>query len=113
MNTIRQMVLWGLGRRQTYRVRGDSMRPTLKAGDLVLVDPTAYERQPPRIGDLVVARHPWRRNIELIKRIKGRTRDGEYLLKSDDPTRGTDSESMGAVPANHLRGRVELCLPRR
>jgi len=38
-------------------VVGDSMLPTLKAGDLLLVDKRAYDQTEPHRGDIVVARY--------------------------------------------------------
>ncbi len=38
-------------------VSGDSMLPTLKSGDLLLVDKHAFEQVEPDRGDIVVARH--------------------------------------------------------
>jgi signal peptidase I len=39
-------------------VEGDSMRPTLEPGDWLLVDPLAYGRSPPAVGDLVLVPDP-------------------------------------------------------
>ena len=39
-------------------VVGDSMLPTLKAADLLLVDERAYDHTQPRRGDIVVVRYP-------------------------------------------------------
>lgn len=81
---------WGLA-----VVSGDSMRPHLRDGDRLLVD---YRRNPVP-GDVVVARVPGR--PVSVKRASGRrtTELGEpgWWLLSDDPERGTDSRTYGAV----------------
>jgi signal peptidase I len=55
----------------TYKlvvVSGDSMLPTLKSGDLLLVDKRAYEQVEPDRGDIVVARHA---GELIVKRVVG------------------------------------------
>ena len=61
-------------------VTGDSMEPTLKEGDTILVD--RARPMPPKIGTLVVARI----NTEevVVKRLN-RLGDKQYLLTSDNP----------------------------
>ena len=76
-------------------VSGDSMRPRLQPGDRLLVD----HRRRAAVGDVVVARVPGR--PALVKRAAERrtTELGEpgWWLLSDDPARGTDSRTFGAV----------------
>jgi nickel-type superoxide dismutase maturation protease len=106
-----QIGLWVLGRRRRYRIDGGSMRPTLGPGDHVLVDPSAYRRRPPRVGEIVLARHPYRRDVELVKRVETTLPDGNLALTGDNPDESTDSRSLGAVPPGLVRGRVVLRLP--
>ena len=81
---------WGFA-----RVRGDSMRPTLRPGDRLLL---SYRRAP-RAGDLVVARLP--DGTVATKRAAERrtTATGEpgWWLLSDNPAQGVDSRRFGAV----------------
>src|SRR5262249_42619974 len=54
------LILLGLQFQAHYRfavVVGDSMLPTLRAGDLLLVDKRAYDQAEPTRGDIVVARY--------------------------------------------------------
>jgi len=49
-------------------VNGDSMRPTFRTGDLLLVDKWAYRRVPPQRGDIVTARY---HHGLVVKRVIG------------------------------------------
>ncbi len=80
------------------------MQPLLNAGDEVLVDPSAYQRQPPRPGEIVVAQHPAQNDLQIIKRIKAVHSDGRFHLKGDNPDPEQSSDSL--VTANLILGRV-------
>ncbi len=82
-------------------VRGPSMTPTLRDGDMVLVRYGAA----PRAGALVLARRPDRPEIVMVKRAAGRYRDGWRLL-GDNPYGSDDSRVFGLVPAELILGRV-------
>ena len=105
---MKELLLWFLRLRRRYCVTGASMSPWLESGDEVLVDPGAYGRQGPRPGDVVVARHPGRRDLTLIKRVVRVAADGRYYLEGDNPDaeRSSDSRSFGPVPLDHILGRV-------
>ena len=52
------------------RIRGDSMAPTFRDGELVAVDRDAYSATThPIEGDVVLARHPIRRDVRIVKRV--------------------------------------------
>lgn len=95
-------------------VRGDSMAPTLVAGDRVL----AGRLGDPRPGDIVTLEHPTRPGYEMVKRISAgpgeMASDGrilgpdEFWVVGDDPMRSTDSRHFGPVPRALLRARVWL-----
>lgn len=53
---------------EPLRVTSGSMRPTLSAGDHVLVDKLSRRWQSPAVGDLVVFRDPQRREL-VVKRV--------------------------------------------
>ena len=95
-----------LGRRKRYQVSGPSMSPTLLDGDTVLVEPGAYQHSDPAPGDVVVCRHPFKTDVYLIKRVSELTDAGELVLVGDNPEASTDSQTLGAIPKAHLRGRV-------
>jgi len=71
-------------------VRGDSMRPALRARDRLLV---SYRRTPVE-GDLVVAR--FADGTLAVKRAVERRGQGWWLL-SDNPEQGVDSRHRGPV----------------
>jgi nickel-type superoxide dismutase maturation protease len=81
-----------------------SMAPTLLPGDWLLV----LRTRRPRSGQVVVARHPGRPGMFLVKRAARCTPDG-WWLESDNPNGGAvDSRAFGAVPADLIEGRVLL-----
>ena len=82
------------------------MVPLLKPGDEVLVDPRAYRRLPPRPGDIVVARHPYRTDLRLVKRVAEVLDNGHCLLQGDNPAESTDSRVYGPLPPERILGRV-------
>jgi len=100
----KEILLWLIRLRQRYRVRGTSMLPLLGADDEVLVDLRAYHRQPPRIGDIVIASHPTQAGLQVIKRIKRIHEDGLIHLQGDNPDPAQNSPSL--VPARLILGRV-------
>ncbi len=52
-------------------VRGRSMYPTLSPEERVLFDRLAYRRDEPRRGDIVLASHPKRPRLRIVKRVVG------------------------------------------
>ena len=107
------------GRRGPWRVEvaGESMAPTLRPGDWLLVDPTPARW--PRRGTLVVVREP-ESDLVVVKRLAARPGDRivraagartvlgatEGWLTSDEPDRGIDSRRYGPVDVEQLLGQV-------
>ncbi|GAA1930962.1 hypothetical protein GCM10009737_36170 [Nocardioides lentus] len=94
---------WGLA-----RVRGDSMRPALRPGDVLLVRYGGTVRP----GAVVVAR--FADGTLAVKRAaearSTRTGGPGWWLLSDDPERGVDSRHRGPVPAADVTGVARLRL---
>ena len=96
-------------------VRGDSMRPTLEAGDWCV----ATARGRIRKRDIVVVERPDQPGLELVKRVTGAPGEeglgfGEWFVEGDDPDASTDSRQFGPVRREAIRGRVVLVYwPRR
>ncbi|WP_367650764.1 S24/S26 family peptidase [Nocardioides sp. zg-1308] len=90
----------------TAVVRGRSMLPTLREGDLLLVRHGARVRP----GDLVVARFP--DGTLTVKRAleRRRTRAGAdaWWLVSDNPDEGVDSRHRGPVADDQVLAVVRL-----
>jgi hypothetical protein len=59
-----------------------------------------------RPGQVVVARHPGRPDLLIVKRAVRREPDG-WWLASDSPAAGAvDSRAFGVVPSSLIEGRV-------
>ena len=84
------------------KVAERSMEPALRPGDWLLVRRTRRIRP----GQLVLARHPERPEMLIVKRAARRA-GGGWWLESDNPEAGAvDSRRFGAVPAPLIEGRV-------
>lgn len=103
----KEIFLWLIRLRRRYRVSGSSMWPLFAADDEVLVDLRAYRRQSPRIGEIVIARHPTQAGLQIIKRIRGVSKDGRFQLLGDNPDPAQNSPSL--VPSRLILGRVTSC----
>jgi phage repressor protein C with HTH and peptisase S24 domain len=80
------------------QVQGDSMAPTLRAGQIVVGRQTR-ELKP---GDVVIVLF---RSLEKIKRIERQQGDLIYLL-GDNPAASTDSRSFGWVQAKTIVAKI-------
>lgn len=85
------------------------MAPVLEPGDEVLVDTRAEVR----VGDIVVARHPFRTDVHVIKRLVGFDDAGRAQLQGDNPGASTDSRTLGRFAREAIIGRVSSRLPGR
>ncbi len=86
----REYFLWLLRRRKRFKVAGASMFPLLKPGDEVLIDQRAYNHNRPESGDIVVAWHPGRSDLKIIKRVAAVFEDGTVSLQGENPFESTD-----------------------
>lgn len=104
----KELLLWLLRIRKRFAVENQSMEPTLRAGDLVLVDPRAYRSALPQDGDIVVVRHPHDPHLWIIKRVQFLDEAGRCYLVSDNATHpeSRDSRSFGFVAVENILGRV-------
>jgi nickel-type superoxide dismutase maturation protease len=101
--TAAEFVHWLLLRRRRYRVSGASMIPLLNPGDEVLLDPRAYRRAAPQPGDMVVALHPAKTGIHIIRRVSALNPDGTVSLRGENPFESSD---FRAVPTGTILGKV-------
>ena len=95
-------VLYFLGKRKAFRVEGDSMRPTLNNNDVVLIEPTTKLAP----GDIVLAQHPYKQSVKMLKRIEKIDENGRFSLVGDNPDESTDSRAFGTVPIEYIHGKA-------
>jgi nickel-type superoxide dismutase maturation protease len=104
-----ELARWVFRRRTRFVVVGPSMEPTLQAGQVVLIEPGRH-----MLGDVVVALHPRRTGLKIIKRlVEGTAADG-WMLLSDNAAEpnSEDGRTFGRVGDGAIVGRV-TCVVRR
>jgi nickel-type superoxide dismutase maturation protease len=95
-----------MGLRRGFLVSGDSMSPTLNDGDVVLIDYKARFAA----GDIVLARHPYKKSVRILKRIERIDEQDRFWLVGDNQAESSDSRTFGAVSKADLLGKVTSCL---
>ena len=95
-------LLYSIGRRQIFKVAGNSMLPTLKDGDAVMI--SAGSSIVP--GDIVLAQHPYKESIRMLKRVASIDEKGRYALAGDNPGESTDSRTFGTVSIEYIHGKA-------
>ena len=78
------------------------MNPTLRDGEVVLVDREAKIE----VGDIVIAAHPFEQNSEIVKRVAQINKRGHYFLVGDNLEDSNDSRHFGAVSREYIKGKV-------
>jgi signal peptidase I len=84
-------------------IAGDSMQPTYRPGDWLLVRRTRRVR----VGAVVVVPDPRDSDRIMIKRIVAADADG-WFVAGDNPEASTDSRTFGAISRDAVIGRVLL-----
>lgn len=97
-----EIALVFLGTRFKYVCEGTSMNPTLRDGEVVLVDREAKIE----VGDIVVARHPVEQTSEVVKRVASINERGHFYLVGDNRDDSEDSRHYGAVTREYIKGKV-------
>ena len=110
-SNYQELLLWLLRLRQRFCVTGNSMFPLLKAGEEVLVDTKAYHLCLPEIGDLVIAWHPQKENLRIIKRVVKVDEKGNCFLMGENSLESSDSRSFGLVSLQQVIGKVTSKFP--
>ena len=85
-------------------VRGQSMSPTLRPGDRLLVARLARAPMP---GEIVLAPDPRAPRRELVKRVAA-VDGSNVVLRGDNPVASTDARTFGRLPPSAVTGRVVL-----
>jgi nickel-type superoxide dismutase maturation protease len=109
-------ILFLTGSLRALKIEGDSMAPKINKGDIVLLVPRSYEflskrtRFIPRtsvsLGDIVIARHPYRRGLKILKRVREIDVEGNMFLRGDNDAESTDSRTLGWFAPKEIEGRV-------
>jgi len=97
-----EIALVFLGTRFKYVCEGTSMNPTLRDGEVVLVDREAKIE----VGDIVIARHPVEQVMDVAKRVASINERGHYFLVGDNADDSEDSRHYGAVTREYIKGKV-------
>ena len=87
------------------RIQGDSMWPTFSNDELVVF--TTVENGNFSKGDVVLASHPLKPSVLVVKRILRIETDGRFFLVGDnpDPLASEDSHNFGPVSPEAIRGK--------
>ena len=82
------------------------MKPTLCSEDHVLIDPIGFAHTPPRIGDVILAKHPIKANVLLVKRVASIDAAGRLFVMGDNPNASSDSRAFGSLQTDAVIGKV-------
>ena len=95
------------GKLRMIAIEGDSMSPTIKNGDLKWVDYSKNTLEILKIGDIVLFRNPFGKNL-IVKRINNIDIEKGFWMKGDNKNilESTDSETFGHVKSQNIKGKV-------
>ena len=84
------------------------MYPTYRNGDRVLVNLDAFinQTQTPAPNDVILAKHPFKAGVFLIKRVSHVTNDNRYFVVGDNALESSDSRGFGALGLDKILGKV-------
>jgi nickel-type superoxide dismutase maturation protease len=95
---------------QIIKITGDSLLPTYRQGDFVLISKIPFWLNSIKAGDVVVFRHPV--FGLMIKRVKNVSTDqNSYFVIGTHPD-SIDSRQFGAISRHDLLGKVIWHFPR-
>lgn len=84
-----------------FIIHGNSMFPTLKPGQYVLIWCWLFK---PKVGDIVVIKKNGKDMVKRIQKIHGY----EYFVQGDNNKESTDSRSFGPILISEIVGKVVL-----
>lgn len=94
-----------------FVVKGQSMEPLCKEGDFILLDKLRYLVYEPKVGDIVVLRHPVQQDRFILKYIM-RDMMSEYgalyWVEGLNKEESSDSRSFGWIPRNIIMGKAKI-----
>jgi nickel-type superoxide dismutase maturation protease len=82
------------------------MLPLLQPEDEILLDPLAYRKSSPQVGDIVVTMHPLQSNLAIVKRVTLINGCDSYFVTGDNVEVSTDSRHWGTVKISDIKGKV-------
>ena len=95
-------------RSRRVEVHDDSMLPTLRPGDRLLIDRGAYRHGPPILGDIVVLVDPEQPKRWLVKRVAGVGPGRYWKTASGLTSTGPEPASGESVAAPGAREAIDL-----
>jgi nickel-type superoxide dismutase maturation protease len=78
------------------------MQPTLNNNDVVLIEATTNVA----VGDIVLAQHPYKQSVKMLKRVEKIDENGRFSLVGDNPDESTDSRTFGTVSIEYICGKA-------
>ena len=87
-----------------YLISGESMSPTLKPGQNILVNRLTYVFAKPKVGDIIALKDLGSKKV-LIKRISKTNKDNYFVL-GDNEKQSTDSRVFGWIKKKDIIGKV-------
>ena len=78
------------------------MQPTLNNDDVVLIERTTNVA----VGDIVLAQHPYKQSVKMLKRVEKIDENGRFTLVGDNPDESTDSRTFGTVSIEYIYGKA-------
>ncbi len=91
---------------KVFRIKGDSMMPTLKCGDYVVA--SNWIRRP-KAGKLMVVDHP-RYGVIIKRAVK---KDGNGYWFASDSDHGVTTREIGALAPHQIMGRVLFAIRKK
>ena len=87
------------------------MEPFGKEGDFVLVNKLSYLMSYPKLGDVIVARHPREEERRIIKRVTGLRKENMEVslwVEGDNTEESEDSRLFGWIPQKLIIGSAKV-----
>lgn len=89
------------------RISGDSMWPTFPDG--TEFELRALVLNQPSIGDIVLVKHPFHSDLQIVKRIHSIEKEMVFLVGDNpDPMASDDSHNFGKIHREQILG---ICIP--
>jgi signal peptidase I len=90
-----------------FLIKEQSMEPSCREGDFVLVNKMSYLFSCPRVGQLVVLEDPRDFSRYILKRITA-VKDSFVWVEGDNKEKSTDSRNFGWVGMKALLGQAKV-----